>query len=515
MQVTDDGLVAGSRHNVARGGILQQLGIAFIVVKGHLDDGRIHLVVDRAVEFAVRGTVHIRGVVGPIIRDNHAVVRPLHVGFHFVIDRVAEGLLQLLLGRGAARVIQAHRAAAGAGAAVGVGVKSEINAVPEPAIVRAVHLCRHAHRGADIVIRVAVAGKVVNRGGHALAKRALNPIARRFEFPLNAGDPIPAVHIAHAVAETDGVGDDHVRRGVIAGGRIIGYFDKPVGSGLKIVIAQPDPAEADAPVVHAHLGYPAAVANTVQLLDAVGPAPRPAVNGIETGAGDVGRVARHGALSIGVDVGVAVGYVARRAEENGRGAVRPRAGEGDAAVVIVEHNLVGLVTDRSHRHDRCPGVETVLHERVELVNVAHVLDHAIGQPAARDPRRTAGREPVAGAGKDDDIRKRAAWLLVGGLAGGHAAGAAGLARDNHLSGGCLTGAVRPAHRDSIRTNRQTRDGYAPVCRRRQHARAAQVVRPAQLAGHIGVGDAADGIAGRTIGHGCVQGGDSYGRIAGA
>ncbi len=91
-----------------------------------------------------------------------------------------------------------------------------------------------------------------------------------------------------------------------------------------------------------------------------------------------------------------------------RAAERHLAARRGVGVHVVQHHFVGLVAQRTELNDCRPRLPRRLREPVELIDVAHVLVHAVQQRARRYPRRQ-GRvraEPVSAAGIDHHARQR-------------------------------------------------------------------------------------------------------------
>ncbi len=71
-------------------------------------------------------------------------------------------------------------------------------------------------------------------------------------------------HVAHAVAEADGIGDHRS-----AFGRLVADLDAAAGAGVEVIGAKIDPALADHAVVDANLGD--AASTVVDPIKLVGP----------------------------------------------------------------------------------------------------------------------------------------------------------------------------------------------------------------------------------------------------
>jgi hypothetical protein len=207
-----------------------------------------------------------------------------------------------------------------------------------------------------------------------------------------------------------------------------------IGARVEIVFAQIDPAVAHHVMRDAHERFPAGVADAIQLIAAIRTREHPGVNRIKSRHRNRWGVGGGGGFR-GAQRSEAIRHIARRAPKSRLRAIRPTAGKRDARTVVVENHLVGLMPERAHGHDGGAGVETVLREEIELIEIAVVLVHLVAdaalQAASRwDQRSSRGRcsckrscpraRPAAVAPKDPNPankaeasrQERSSWALA-------------------------------------------------------------------------------------------------------
>src|SRR3954451_10321961 len=120
---------------------------------------------------------------------------------------------------------------------------------------------------------------------------------------------------------------------------------------------------------NADLGLSSGVANAIKLITTVRAVAGPAINRIEAGYRNVRRISGRGGFGCG-ERGEAGWNCARSAIIIRRRAVAPRARPRDARAGIVQNDLIGLMTERAEGDHGCAGVEAVVGEKVQLVEVA-------------------------------------------------------------------------------------------------------------------------------------------------
>ena len=83
-----------------------------------------------------------------------------------------------------------------------------------------------------------------------------------------------------------------------------------------------------------------------------------------------------------------------------------------AGVVIIEHDFIRLLAERTHGHDGRAGIETIRGEEIQLVEIAVVLVHLLEDAALQAPVVRIRQRPAVAAVHENDFAGQHALPLL-------------------------------------------------------------------------------------------------------
>src|SRR4051794_3075895 len=140
-------------------------------------------------------------------------------------------------------------------------------------------------------------------------------------------------------------------------------------------------------MIHCYFCDPAGVTHAIKLIGRpIAARTRPGINRIEACFWNLWRVSRMCGLCFRRS-SLTIGHVARLPEIHLRVLrVGPVALELHGRIIVVENDLVCLMSNRSQRYDGRAGTEQVIGKDRHLIDIAEIFDHSIAGAALKRPR---------------------------------------------------------------------------------------------------------------------------------
>src|ERR1051326_2414402 len=156
-------------------------------------------------------------------------------------------------------------------------METEVNAIVRGAGQLAIHFRGHlARRGPTIAL--IVPAPVVERGGLSLPEVRFDPVPHVFVLARIAGDAAALIDAPHAITETNCIRnhDSSCRRAAQVADD--DRTDIGIGTGVKVIFTEKDPAIANHVMRDADLGFSTRVPNAIKLIAPIRAMPGPAID---------------------------------------------------------------------------------------------------------------------------------------------------------------------------------------------------------------------------------------------